>query len=132
MITENQIKKIPLALLTGLGAYGGFPTPPNWFQKMAKFRGFQFIVLWILVFQGGGGESILLTSIVSIFIYLIMEISKVIERKNTHQIKQENNQQIKQENTQQIKQENTELNNNSLITPNVKLESSQNSEEYNS
>ena len=120
MITENQIKKIPLALLTGIGAYGGFPTPPKWFQKMSKFRGFQFIVLWILVFQGGGGESILLTSIVSIVIYLIMEISKFIESK------------FKKENTQQIKQENTELNNNSLIIPSAKLESSQNSEEYNS
>ena len=79
VLSEELIKNIPLAILTGLGAYGGFPQPPRWFVKLSLYRLFNFIILWVLIFQGGGGQSPRLTTVVAISIYLIMEGTKVAE-----------------------------------------------------
>ena len=46
-----------LAIATALGAYGGFPDPPSWWKNLSKRKEFQFLTLWILVFQGGGNAE---------------------------------------------------------------------------
>ena len=30
MLNPELLEAVPLAVLTGLGAYGGFPQPPRW------------------------------------------------------------------------------------------------------
>ena len=60
MLSPEVLESIPLAILTGLGAYGGFPRPPYWWARLSRFRVMQFITLWILIYQGGGKEQTLL------------------------------------------------------------------------
>ena len=81
MISNELLEAVPLAILTGLGAYGGFPQPPRWWQKLSNFKLMNFIVLWILIYQGGGRSHAILTSIISILIFTVMEVSKYFERK---------------------------------------------------
>ena len=65
-----------LAIATALGAYGGFPEAPEWWQTLSKTNAFQFICLWILVFQGGGGQEYLWTTVITMTVYVFMEITK--------------------------------------------------------
>ena len=79
MLSPEVLESIPLAILTGLGAYGGFPRPPYWWARLSRFRVMQFITLWILIYQGGGKEHLIITTVVAVVIFAIMEISKAIE-----------------------------------------------------
>ena len=65
-----------IAIATALGAYGGFPEAPDWWQELAKTNAFQFITLWILVFQGGGSGEYFWTTVVTMIVYVFMEITK--------------------------------------------------------
>lgn len=63
------------AVLTALGAYGGFPTPPQWWADLATTDVFQLMALWVLVFQGNGKQDIVFTSIISIAVFAVMKLS---------------------------------------------------------
>tara|TARA_B100000795_G_scaffold266027_1_gene248631 strand:- start:557 stop:838 length:282 start_codon:yes stop_codon:yes gene_type:complete len=65
-----------VALATALGAYGGFPEAPEWWKTLAKTNAFQFLTLWVLVFQGGGSADYVWTSIITMIVYVFMEITK--------------------------------------------------------
>lgn len=79
MLNPELLEAVPLAVLTGLGAYGGFPQPPRWWKKLSNFKLMNFIVLWILIYQGGGRTHAVLTTVVSIVIFTVMEVSKLLE-----------------------------------------------------
>ena len=79
MSNSQILQSVPIAILTGLGAYGGFPQPPKWWKRLTNFKIMNFLLVWLLVFQGGGGGNLVLTTIVSLIIFIIMEVSKYIE-----------------------------------------------------
>ena len=64
-----------IILAVGLGAYGGFPKAPKWWENLAKKDWFQFICLWLLVYIGGGKAEIVSKSIVTFIVYVIMKYS---------------------------------------------------------
>ena len=64
---------------TGLGAFGNFQSAPKWFSRMGASRIIQVLVMFVLLFQGGGGADPLISMVGAIVIYLLVEITKVID-----------------------------------------------------
>ena len=77
-IKNKNMKNWILAVFTALGAYGGFPDAPQWWKKLAKFQIFQYFVLWVLVYQGGGQEELIWTTVISLVVYILMNTDKII------------------------------------------------------
>lgn len=78
-MSGELLQSVPIAILTGLGAYGGFPQPPKWWKRLSRFKLMNYILVWVLIYQGGGGGNIYLTTAVSLVIFIVMEVSKIIE-----------------------------------------------------
>ena len=101
---NNILSKSPstwiLAIATGLGAYGGFPEAPQWWQDIAKTKVFQFFTLAVLVYQGGGNSDLVWTLVVSVILFTIMELSKKIEAKQQLQPQQQPQQKQQQQKQQ--------------------------------
>ena len=49
---------ILLCFATGIGAWGGFSSPPKVFSKLTKYTSFRFFLMFLLIWQGGGGINI--------------------------------------------------------------------------
>lgn len=50
-----------LATATALGAYGGFPEPPQTFKTLTQNEMVQWALVFVLIYQGGGGQDLKLT-----------------------------------------------------------------------
>ena len=77
-IKSKNLKNWILAIFTALGAYGGFPKAPEWWNKITEYQIVQFLILWILVYQGGGNQEILWSLVVALIIYVLMNTDKII------------------------------------------------------
>jgi hypothetical protein len=64
-------QQVILACATAIGAYGGFPNPPKAFNNIIKNELVQWMLVWILIYQGGGNQNIQLVTIVTIVMYVI-------------------------------------------------------------
>jgi hypothetical protein len=60
-----------LCLSTGVGAWGGFNSPPKVFTKLTKYGWFKFILVFTLIWQGGGGLNMFVTLMGTIAFYLL-------------------------------------------------------------
>ena len=56
-ILQNPNQLI-LPLATAIGAWGGFPEPPQLFKKLAKIELFQYLMVAILIWQSGNESNI--------------------------------------------------------------------------
>ena len=75
MVKRQQIwKDIAHPLATVIGAWGGFPEPPAIFKRLAKHELFQYFLVFVLVYQGGGSEDIAQSLMITIGLYLITKI----------------------------------------------------------
>jgi len=75
-----------LSFLTLFGAWGGFPTPPKfftWLTANVPFLRyfFQWLMLFVLVYQGGSGQKAMLAAVTSTVFFFLFEFVKWIERK---------------------------------------------------
>jgi hypothetical protein len=60
-----SVEQIVLALATAVGAYGGFPEPPAFFKNLAKNEIVQWALVWVLIYQGGSGQDVRLTTLIT-------------------------------------------------------------------
>ena len=60
-----------LTIATLLGAFGGFPDAPEIFKKFTKNELVQWLLVFVLLYQGGSGQDPKLALIVTIIAYLI-------------------------------------------------------------
>ena len=71
---------ILVAFVTGLGGFGGFPQTPILFKQLYEyFPSIRWFILFLLIWQGGGGASFtkkafFLSIITTLIIYLIYQI----------------------------------------------------------
>ncbi len=75
-----------LSFLTLFGAWGGFPVPPKfftWLTANVPFLRyfFQWLMLFVLVYQGGSGQKALLAAVTSSVFFIVFEIVKGIENR---------------------------------------------------
>ena len=67
-----DIKSVILGLVTFIGAFGGFPEPPKVFIDLVlKHSWLKWILVFLLVFQGAGGQDPRLASIITFTGYVI-------------------------------------------------------------
>ena len=73
-----------LALATAIGAYGGFPSPPAWWQYVSQFKIVQFLLLWVLVYSSAlpgrkdNMEGLIFVTVVTAVIYGLMCFTDLI------------------------------------------------------
>jgi len=62
--TEASMNLIVMtALITGLTSFG-LPKPPQEITDFFnKYKWFKWIMLWLLIYQGGGGQDLLITNL---------------------------------------------------------------------
>ena len=71
MILGYPQEKWILAMATGIGAYGGFPKAPPVFEKFKKKKLVQWLLVFVLLYQGGGSQDIKFTISVTIAMYIV-------------------------------------------------------------
>jgi hypothetical protein len=70
-----------LPIVTALGAFGGFPDPPNTFKRIIKNQIVQYLLLFLLIWQGGGGQNWILSAKVTVVIFVLITVVKMLEKK---------------------------------------------------
>ena len=76
-----NLSNILTAFATLIGVFGGFPNPPKLFIKLTKFKLVQWLLVFILVYQGGGNEDIIFSLIMTFTLFIIYEILHYFENK---------------------------------------------------
>jgi hypothetical protein len=74
--------QIILALATAVGAFGGFPSPPQSFVKLTQQPIVQWGLLFVLIYQGGGSGDIKLSLTITALFYIIHRVLTDMENKN--------------------------------------------------
>jgi len=77
-ITQQSGKNWFAAICTALGAYGNFPTPPQWWSDLSTNKLVQYITLWMFVFQGRGNTNYIWTTLIATVVYIVMNLSDVV------------------------------------------------------
>jgi len=75
-VNRNSGSTIGLALMTAIGAFGGFPQPPRQFNEMVRDETFQYLMLWVLIYQGGGSQDPKLTTLTTVLVYAMVQMMK--------------------------------------------------------
>ena len=70
----NDWKTLILPLATAIGAFGGFPTPPQEFQMLTRYEIFRWFVVFVLIWQGGGQQDLQLALLTTSIVYLVTKI----------------------------------------------------------
>lgn len=65
---------ILLAILTGLGAWGGFPAPPKGFNRLVSNELVQYALVFVLLMQGGAGKNYKVAGLVTGVMYVLHRI----------------------------------------------------------
>ena len=60
-----------LAVATALGAWGGFPEPPEWFEKYVNTKLAQYSLVFVLLWQGGAGKNYKLAALLTAMVALL-------------------------------------------------------------
>ena len=66
---------ITLPIATAIGAWGGFPEPPTVFKKLAEYQLFQYFLMFVLIWQGGGQQN----STTAFVITMVMVFLKLLD-----------------------------------------------------
>ena len=67
-------QQLVLAMATAVGAFGGFPEPPQAFNEMVTQNElFRYVLLFILVWQGGAGQDPKLAALITAAMYAIIK-----------------------------------------------------------
>ena len=73
--------QIMLAVATGIGAYGGFPSPPAIFTKLTQHEIVQWALVFVLLYQGGAGQDVKFAAMVTVAMYVVHMVCKKMEEK---------------------------------------------------
>ena len=78
----KQAQPFILPIVTAIGAFGGFPTPPKVFSKFIKNEIVQYGLLYLLIWQEGCVQSVKLSLKVTLAIYIIITVGHIIDMKS--------------------------------------------------
>ena len=77
----QQMQPLVLPIVTAMGAFGGFPEPPHIFKKFIKNKIVQYLLLFLLIWQGGGGQNWKLSVKVTVVIFVLITVMNMYEKK---------------------------------------------------
>ena len=64
-----NVQSLMLPLATGVGFMGGFPIAPKLFQDLAKNAWFQWLMVFLLIWQGGSGQNPQLAMVTTVILF---------------------------------------------------------------
>ena len=67
-------EKIVITILTALGAWGGFPAPPKAFNRLVTNEVVQYLLVFVLLMQGGTGGNYKLAGLATGIMYVLHRI----------------------------------------------------------
>lgn len=73
------LSKLLLVLATLLGAFGGFPEPLKSFKWVTQYQVIQWLMVFVLLYQGGAGEDIFLAGVVTAAAFGLHKIISLVE-----------------------------------------------------
>lgn len=66
-----------LPIATAWGAWGGFPKAPWWFSRYVQTSVvWQYLCMWILIYQGGGNSSVGVTTLATLLVWGVLAVSE--------------------------------------------------------
>jgi hypothetical protein len=71
---SNYIHPVATVLLAWAISSGGFPQAPQFFQQLCQNELFQYFLVFVLVYQGGGRQDVGTALMVTVGLYLITKI----------------------------------------------------------
>ena len=74
----KQIQPWILPAATALGAWGGFPQPPKMFRDLVQNEIFQYLMVFVLVWQGGAGQNVRIAAIVVLAMYILVKVHEMM------------------------------------------------------
>ena len=78
-LLEIGLGKMVLAMATTIGAFGGFPDPPKAFSALTQYQFVQWMLVFVLIFQGGGSQDPLFSVAVTIATFLLYKFVRFFE-----------------------------------------------------
>lgn len=78
---RKSMEPLILPIVTAIGAFGGFPEPPNMFKRIIQNKIVQYFLLFLLIWQGGGGQNWKLSAKVTIVIFILITVINMFEKK---------------------------------------------------
>ena len=70
-LRNYSMNQYVLVVATLLGAFGGMPKAPKMFEKLAENEIVQWALVFVLLYQGGAGQDIKLSMIVTVAAYFV-------------------------------------------------------------
>lgn len=68
-----ELQKWVLPAATAVGAWGGFPKPPKMFQDLVQNEIVQYLLVAVLVWQGGGQQDLRKALTVAVAMYILVK-----------------------------------------------------------
>jgi hypothetical protein len=63
-----------VAFLTLMGAFGGFPEPPLIFKQFIQNEFARWLLVFVLVYQGGGAQNLKVSLVVTATAYIVVKL----------------------------------------------------------
>ena len=79
MTIGSQLKPLILPIVTAIGAFGGFPQTPKVFGKVIKYEPIQYLLLFLLIWQGGADQNWKLALKVTLVFYIILTLGHIYD-----------------------------------------------------
>lgn len=105
---QSNLGQWVLPLATALIAWGGFPQPPEIFVKLSQYELFQYLLVFILIWQGGAKQDPKTALIATAIVYIIskmLEIGKMMQNMKNQQAMQAAQMQAMAAQAQAVQQE---------------------------
>jgi hypothetical protein len=75
---NEDLGKWILPLATAIGAWGGFPDAPQVFKDVVESNElFRYLMVFVLVWQGGGGQNVRTAFIATAIVYFVTKLLEV-------------------------------------------------------
>lgn len=74
-----DLSKVTVAFATLIGAFGGFPEPPKAFVKLASYQIVQWFLVFVLLYQGGTGQDVVLAAIITTATFMVYKFVRYFE-----------------------------------------------------
>ena len=79
----DDSKTVILNICTALGAFGGLPQAPKIFtDTVNKYPMLQWVLMAVLIYQGGGEQDLQLACELTLVIYFVYNVLKSYEEKS--------------------------------------------------
>lgn len=79
-IDEIDFLQYKLPLITAVGAWGGFPNPPRVVQRLFAHKIVQYAMVFMLVYQGGSNQDLMVSAIVTAVIFVITKGLNMLDK----------------------------------------------------